>query len=58
MCHDVVHHIEEGMTTGERLWRIDQLLCLLFEGFMNHPLATSMIPPAELEQIKELVKVK
>ena len=39
----------------ERLARIDLLLCLLFDGLVNHPLATTMIPPDQLAAIKSIL---
>lgn len=35
--------------------RIDTLLCILFGGLTSHPLANTLIPPAELEQLKALL---
>ena len=43
------------MTTEERMIRIDTLLCILFGGLVNHPLATTLVPPAELEQLKRIL---
>jgi hypothetical protein len=43
------------MTTEERMMRIDTLLCILFGGLVNHPLATTLVPPAELEQLKRIL---
>jgi len=43
------------MTSDERLMRVDTLLCILFGGLVNHPLATTLVPPAELEQLKRIL---
>jgi hypothetical protein len=43
------------MTSEERLMRVDTLLCILFGGLVNHPLATTLVPPAELEQLKRIL---
>jgi hypothetical protein len=44
------------ITDRERLERVDILLCLLFKGFINHPLATTMIPPDEVKAIKAILR--
>lgn len=46
---------ESDMTTEQRMMRIDTLLCILFGGLVNHPLATTLVPPAELEQLKRIL---
>jgi len=43
------------MTVDDRMLRIDTLLCILFSGLCNHPLATTLIPPAELAQLKAIL---
>jgi len=43
------------MTSDERLMRVDTLLCILFGGLVNHPLATTLVPPEELEQLKRIL---
>lgn len=43
------------MTIDDRMMRIDTLLCILFAGLCNHPLATTLIPPAELAQLKAIL---
>lgn len=45
----------DSMTLEERMIRIDTLLCILFGGLTSHPLANTLIPPAELEQLKALL---
>lgn len=47
--------VEVVTTNEERLERIDTLLCLLFEGLVAHPLATTMIPPEQLEQLRRVL---
>lgn len=42
-------------TDAERLVRIDTLLCVLFAGLTAHPLATTLIPPAELAQLRAIL---
>jgi hypothetical protein len=43
------------MTTDQRLVRIDTLLCILFGGLVNHPLANTLVPPAELAELKRIL---
>jgi hypothetical protein len=43
------------MTVEERLERIDTLLCILFGGLTSHPLANTLIPPAELAALKAML---
>jgi hypothetical protein len=43
------------LTDRQRLERIDMLLCILFSGLAAHPLATSLIPPAELAQLRAIL---
>lgn len=43
------------MTIDDRMMRIDTLLCILFSGLCSHPLATTLIPPAELEQLRAIL---
>ena len=43
------------MTLEERVMRCDTLLCILFGGLVNHPLATTMIPPRELAQLRAIL---
>jgi hypothetical protein len=43
------------MTDRQRLERIDTLLCILFAGLTAHPLATSLIPPNELELLRNML---
>jgi hypothetical protein len=43
------------MTVEERLARIDTLLCILFGGLTSHPLANTLIPPAELAALKAML---
>lgn len=43
------------MTVEERLARIDTLLCILFGGLTSHPLANTLIPPAELAMLKAML---
>lgn len=40
---------------SERMQRVDTLLSLLFEGLVAHPLATTMIPPDQLEQLRKIL---
>lgn len=43
------------MTVEERMERIDTLLCILFGGLTSHPLANTLIPPAELAALKAML---
>jgi hypothetical protein len=42
-------------TVEERMARIDTLLCILFQGLTSHPLANTLIPPAELELLRAML---
>jgi len=42
-------------TVEERMARIDTLLCILFSGLTNHPLANTLIPPSELAQLRAML---
>jgi len=35
--------------------RIDTLLCILFSGLTSHPLANTLIPPKELEELRAML---
>lgn len=39
----------------QRLVRIDTLLCILFGGLTSHPLANTLVPPAELAELKRIL---
>ena len=43
------------MSTEERLIRVDTLLCILFAGLTSHPLASTLVPPAELAQLRAIL---
>ncbi len=43
------------MTPDDRMKRIDTLLCILFAGLTSHPLATTLIPPEQLAQLKAIL---
>ena len=43
------------MTADDRMKRIDTLLCILFAGLTSHPLATTLIPPEQLAQLKAIL---
>jgi hypothetical protein len=43
------------MTLEQRMERIDTLLCILFSGLVNHPMAKAMIPENELAQLRALL---
>lgn len=45
----------QEMTAQERLVRIDTLLCILFGGLTSHPLANTLVPPAELAELKRIL---
>ena len=45
----------EGITLEERIMRLDTLMCILFGGLVAHPLASSLIPPAELDKLRALL---
>lgn len=42
-------------TVEERMARIDTLLCILFQGLISHPLANTLIPPKELEELRRML---
>ena len=42
-------------TVEERMARIDTLLCILFSGLTSHPLANTLIPPKELEELRAML---
>lgn len=48
--------VNSEMTDHERIVRIDALLCLLVGGIVTHPLATTMIPPAELDTLRKFIE--
>jgi len=43
------------MTVDDRMMRIDTLLCILFGGLVAHPLASSIIPPEQIAQLKAIL---
>jgi hypothetical protein len=43
------------ITLEDRMVRIDTLLCILFSGLVNHPMAKAMIPDTELAQLRALL---
>lgn len=43
------------LSLEDRMVRIDTLLCILFAGLTSHPMAKSLIPEAELEQMRALL---
>jgi hypothetical protein len=43
------------ITLEDRMVRIDTLLCILFSGLVNHPMAKAMIPDNELAQLRALL---
>jgi hypothetical protein len=45
----------EGITLEERIVRLDTLMCILFGGLVAHPLASSLVPPAELDRLRALL---
>ena len=47
--------VEVEMTLEDRMLRVDTLLCILFAGLVSHPLATTLIPPAELAQLRAIL---
>ena len=48
--------VNSDMSDHDRIIRIDALLCLLVGGIVSHPLATTMIPPVELAQLRTFVE--
>jgi hypothetical protein len=50
-----VSETASAMTMEDRMIRIDTLLCILFGGLTAHPLANTLIPPNELEQLRKLL---
>jgi len=46
---------QQDLTTEQRLVRIDTLLCILFGGLTSHPLANTLVPPAELAELKPIL---
>jgi hypothetical protein len=45
----------QDLTMEQRLVRIDTLLCILFGGLTSHPLANTLVPPAELAELKRIL---
>jgi hypothetical protein len=45
----------DDMTLEERMMRIDTLLCILFGGLVAHPLATTLVPPDELDKLRAIL---
>jgi hypothetical protein len=45
----------EEITLEKRILRIDTLLCILFGGLTSHPLANTLVPPAELAELRRLL---
>lgn len=45
----------EDITMERRIIRIDTLLCILFGGLTAHPLANTLVPPAELAELRRLL---
>jgi hypothetical protein len=43
------------MTLEQRVERLDTLMCILFSGLVNHPMAKAMIPENELEQLRAIL---
>lgn len=50
-----VYHGTSPMTVEDRMTRIDTLLCILFQGLVSHPLANTLIPPKELEELRAML---
>jgi hypothetical protein len=48
----------QDLTMEQRLVRIDTLLCILFGGLTSHPLANTLVPPAELAELKRILPVQ
>lgn len=46
---------QQEMTMEQRLIRVDTLLCILFGGLTSHPLANTLVPPAELAELKRIL---
>jgi hypothetical protein len=47
----------QNMTTEQRIMRIDTLMCILFGGLVRHPLANTLLPPDELNELRKLLGV-
>lgn len=42
-------------TQARRLERIDTLLCILFHGLLNSPLAPTLIPPDQIAELRAIL---
>jgi hypothetical protein len=47
--------VTQDITMEKRIERIDILLCILFGGLTSHPLANTLVPPAELAELKRIL---
>jgi hypothetical protein len=45
----------DELTLEQRIIRLDMLMCLFFGAIIQHPMATSLVPPAELEKLREIL---
>jgi hypothetical protein len=50
--------VRQDLTLEQRLLRVDTLLCVLFGGLVRHPLANTMLPPEELNELRKLLGIE
>lgn len=50
--------LQQALTLEQRLLRVDTLLCVLFGGLVRHPLANTMLPPEELNELRKLLGIE
>jgi hypothetical protein len=48
----------QDLTLEQRVMRCDTLLCVLFGGFIRHPLANNLLPPEELTELRQLLGIE
>lgn len=56
MTEDTV--VSQSLTLEQRVMRVDTLLCVLFGGLVRHPLANTMLPPEELNELRKLLGIE
>lgn len=50
--------VSQSLTLEQRVMRVDTLLCVLFGGLVRHPLANTMLPPEELNELRKLLGIE
>jgi hypothetical protein len=50
--------VNQSLTLEQRIMRVDTLLCVLFGGLVRHPLANTMLPPEELNELRKLLGIE